>query len=53
MTSFEYNLAVNIWWKDKVEVDFDYCDPDANLTLSDVGFVGFDKVYDAQHKMIR
>ncbi|XP_031563461.1 tRNA wybutosine-synthesizing protein 5-like [Actinia tenebrosa] len=53
VTSFNHNIAVNIWWKNKAEVDFDHCDPDANLTLKDVTFVGFDKIYDAEHKMIR
>lgn len=53
MRSNDVNIAVNIWWRHGVEVNFSYCDAQPGRTIKDLTFIGFGALHEAQEKLIR
>ncbi|EDO46650.1 predicted protein [Nematostella vectensis] len=53
VTSYDSNVAVNVWWKTNLTIDYSSCYKDGNISLGDVEFVGFGKLYEAQYRMIK
>ncbi|XP_048577961.1 uncharacterized protein LOC5518789 isoform X2 [Nematostella vectensis] len=53
VTSYGSNVAVNVWWKTNLTIDYSSCYKDGNISLGDVEFVGFGKLYEAQYRMIK
>ena len=51
--SYDLNMAVNIWWRHGVKVNFRNCDTDLGTTIEDLTFIGFGALHDAQEKLIR
>ena len=41
MRSNDVNIAVNIWWRYGVEVDFGHCDARPGRSIKDLTFIGF------------
>lgn len=46
-------MAVNIWWRHGVKVNFRNCDTELGTTIEDLTFIGFGALHDAQEKLIR
>ena len=42
------NIAVNIWWRHGVEVNFSNCDEEPGTTIKNLTFIGFGALHDAQ-----
>ena len=53
MRSNDMNIAVNIWWRHGVEVNFSHCDAWPGRTIKDLTFIGFGALHEAQEKLIR
>ena len=53
MRSYDLNIAVNIWWRHGVEVNFSDCDKEPGTTITNLTFIGFGALHDAQEKLIR
>ena len=51
--SNDVNIAVNIWWRHGVEVNFSHCDARPGRTIKDLIFIGFGALHEAQEKLIR
>lgn len=51
--SYDLNMAVNIWWRQGVKVNFRNCDTELGTTIEDLTFIGFGALHDAQEKLIR
>lgn len=51
--SYDLNMAVNIWWRHGVKVNFRNCDTELGTTIEDLTFIGFGALHDAQEKLIR
>lgn len=51
--SSDVNIAVNIWWRHGVEVNFSHCDARLSRTIKDLTFIGFGALHEAQEKLIR
>jgi len=47
------NIAVNIWWRHGVEVNFTNCDARPGRTIKGLNFIGFGALHEAQKKLIR
>lgn len=46
-------MAVNIWWRQGVKVNFRNCDTELGTTIEDLTFIGFGALHNAQEKLIR
>ncbi|KAJ7388762.1 hypothetical protein OS493_035873 [Desmophyllum pertusum] len=46
--SHDLNIAVNIWWRHGVEVNFSDCDTNPGRTIKDLTFIGFGALHDAR-----
>ena len=53
MRSYDVNLAVNIWWRHGITVDFSSCDLMPGRSIKEVSFVGFGSLHEAQEKLIK
>lgn len=51
--SNDVNIAVNIWWRHGVDVNFINCDARPGRTIKDLNFIGFGALHEAQKKLIR
>ena len=53
MRSYERNIAVNLWWRHGLQVNFSSCSLPLNTTIKNLEFIGFGALTDAQNKLIR
>jgi len=51
--SYGLNMAVNIWWRHGVQVNFSSCDTKSRGPIKDLTFIGFGALHDAQQKLIK
>ena len=51
--SYDRNIAVNIWWRHGIHLNFSSCNLPLNTTFENLTFIGFGALADAQIKLIR
>lgn len=51
--SYGFNVAVNVWWRHGVQVNFSSCDAKSGRTIEHLTFVGFGALHDAQRKLLK
>ena len=50
--SYNQNVAVNLWWKEGLNVNFSTCNM-SPVTFKGLLFIGFGGLYESQYRMIK